>query len=327
MKEDTTIAKSIMVASKGAKRTCLTKREKYDSAFKKFLSEKIILAWIMKSCVVECHDLEVRYIAEHCIEGTPEVGKIPMLPDETNMPLIEGDNTEDTSVTEGMVRYDIRFKALIPGTNTSIQLLINTECQYDYYPGYPLITRAIYYCSRMISAQYGKEFELSHYEKIKKVYSIFICSKPPKGIEHTITSYHVTEENLVGTATLNVKHYDLLTAVMVCLGDPAAADNGSVLKLLDVIASKKMNSEEKKQSLENDFQIPMTKELERQVSDMCNISQGIFEEGREEGREEGHIHDLKNLMESMNLSAREAVNILKVPKEKKAYYIELLKNQ
>jgi predicted transposase YdaD len=49
------------------------------------------------------------------------------------------------------------------------------------------------------------------------------------------------------------------------------------------------------------------------------------EEGRKEGREEGRINDLQNLMESMALSAEEAVKILKIPEEKRAYYIDILK--
>jgi hypothetical protein len=237
----------------------------------------------MKSCVVECHDLDVTYIAEHCIEGMPEVGKVPVLPDETNTPLIEGTNTEDTSMTEGTVRYDIRFRAVIPGSEAPIHLILNAEGQSDFYPGYPLITRSVYYCSRMISSQYGKEFDHSQYELIKKVYSIFICTNPPKRMEHTINAYRITEENLVGNAVLDVRHYDLLTAVMVCLGNPDAADDGSVLRLLDVIVSEKMNAGEKMQLLENDFQIPMTREIEGKVSEMCNVSQGIFEKGVEEG--------------------------------------------
>ena len=56
-----------------------------------------------------------------------------------------------------------------------IALIINVEAQNDFYPGYPLIKRGIYYCCRMISSQYGREFTGPHYEKIKKVYSIWIC--------------------------------------------------------------------------------------------------------------------------------------------------------
>jgi hypothetical protein len=44
-----------------------------------------------------------------------------------------------------------------------------------------------------------------------------------------------------------------------------------------------MNANEKIKSLEKDFMIPMTQEPERKVSDMCNVSQGIYEEGVKDG--------------------------------------------
>lgn len=50
----------------------------------------------------------------------------------------------------------------------------------------------------MISAQYGTEFTEAHYEKIKKVYSIWICMNPPKNRENSITSYLISEKNLIG---------------------------------------------------------------------------------------------------------------------------------
>ena len=45
-----------------------------DSSCKRLLSEKIILAWIMKSCLEEYKDVDVNEIAEKYIEGTPEIG-------------------------------------------------------------------------------------------------------------------------------------------------------------------------------------------------------------------------------------------------------------
>ena len=72
------------------------------------------------------------------------------------------------------------FFAVAPVSGELIRLIINIEAQNDYYPGYPLIKRGLYYCSRMISAQYGTEFTGSHYEQIKKVYSIWICINPPR---------------------------------------------------------------------------------------------------------------------------------------------------
>ena len=72
----------------------------------------------------------------------------------------------------------------------------------------------------MLSAQYGSVFTQSHYEALRKVYSIWICSHPPLERENTITSYAVEERPLVGNVTEPVRHYDLLNVTMICLGSP-----------------------------------------------------------------------------------------------------------
>lgn len=53
---------------------------------------------------------------------------------------------------------DICFCAKAPVSKEKIRFIINIEVQNDFYPGYPIIKREIYYCSRMISSQYGAEF-------------------------------------------------------------------------------------------------------------------------------------------------------------------------
>ncbi len=147
----------------------------YDAACKRVLSEKAVLARIMKACLAEYQDCDVGEIAEKYIEGQPQVSSLPVLPDEGGT-IISGMDTEDKSVHEGTVTYDIRFRAIVPGSLDRIGLIINVEAQNDFYPGYPLIKRGIYYCCRMISSQYGREFANSHFEKISKVYSIFIAN-------------------------------------------------------------------------------------------------------------------------------------------------------
>ena len=129
-------------------------KQKYDAACKRLLSEKIILAWIMKNTIKEYASYTVQEIADNYIEGTPQVGEIPVLPDETNS-RITGTGVEDITITEGSITYDIRFFAILPRNMEMVRMIINLEAQNDFYPGYPLIKRAIYYCSRMISAQYG----------------------------------------------------------------------------------------------------------------------------------------------------------------------------
>ncbi len=280
MNTDTTIAKNIRVADEKAS---------YDAACKRLLSEKIILAWIMKNCLEEYRDCNVDEIAEKYIEGTPQVGEAAVAPDESNrISMIQGAGNEDISMTEGTVTYDIRFLATAPVSGELIRLIINVEAQNDFYPGYPLIKRGIYYCSRMISAQYGTEFTNSHYENIKKVYSIWICMNPPKSRENSITRYYISEENLVGSVKERKADYDLMAAVMICLGK--AGDSGTdLLKLLNVLLSTETGSQDKCQILEEDFQIRMTLALESEVSLMCNLSKGVEEKGIEKGRQEGKI--------------------------------------
>lgn len=72
------------------------------------------------------------------------------------------------------------------------------EAQTDFYPGYPLIKRGIYYCCRMISSQYGREFTGPHYEKLKKAYSIWVCMNPPGCRKNSIIRYRLEEKPLVG---------------------------------------------------------------------------------------------------------------------------------
>ena len=129
-------------------------KEIYDESCKNILANKIILAWIMKSCMKEYKDCSIRDIADHYIEGTPEISQREVHRDEvpaSDPGKIRGENTEDKAVNEGTVRCDIMFRAILPQSQERIELIINIEAQKDFYPGYPLIKRGIYYGCRMLS--------------------------------------------------------------------------------------------------------------------------------------------------------------------------------
>ena len=110
---------------------------------------------------------------------------------------------------------------------------------------------------------------------------------PPKNRENTITRYYVEEENLVGKVKEEKRNYDLLTAVMICLGQPEDLDEAGVLRLLNVLLSTETKPEEKCHILENDFLIKMTQSLESEVSLMCNLSEGVERKGIEKGIQQG----------------------------------------
>ena len=81
-------------------------KAQYDAACKRLLSEKIILAWIMKECLEEYRDYDVKEIVEKYIEGEPQVSTMPVMPDATGT-MIRGMNAEDTSLHEGIITYSI----------------------------------------------------------------------------------------------------------------------------------------------------------------------------------------------------------------------------
>lgn len=306
------------------------KNASYDASCKRLLANKEILAWIMKSCLEEYRDFDVDEIAEKYIEGDPQVAQMELNPDEGmgESGQIKGMNTEDSTIREGTIAYDIRFWATVPKKAEAIRLIINIEAQNDFYPGYPLVKRGIYYCSRMISSQYGTEFIEAHYEKMKKVYSIWICPHPPKNRENTITRYFIQEENLIGEALEKRENYDLMTVIMICLGRSGSDRYQGILKLLDVLLSSEREVEEKKKILQEEFDIRMTKTLESEVSIMCNLSKGIEEsgikKGIKEGIKEGVLSSIKNLMESMGWPVEQAMEALKVPKSEQQQYANML---
>ncbi len=334
MERETPVAEDIRITGENAR--C-------DEACKRLLSTKEILAHILKACVEEYRDCDVRDIAGKYIEGQPEVSEVPVMPDETNAPRVRGLSDTDKTLTEGTVTYDIRFMASAPATGEPIRLIVNIEAQKNYRTGYPLIKRGIYYCSRMISAQYGTEFVKSNYQNVRKVYSIWICLDVPKEWENTITRYHIVEENLVGHAREQIKNYDLLTAVLVGLGKPDGENYDGVLKMLGALFSGENSITEKKRILEQDFDIPMTETLERRLSEMCNLSQGFeergmkrgFEKGRIEGRAEGRtegriestISTIRNLMGSMGWTLEQVMDAMQLPEADRPKYAEMMKTQ
>ena len=200
---------------------------------------------------------------------------------------ITSQQVEDKSEREGTVFYDIRFTAVAPSDGKPIRLIINIEAQNNFHPGYPLLKRAIYYCSRMISSQYGTVFTKSHYEKIEKVYSIWICTMPTKKWAYTITRYRMREENLVGQTQAPREDYDLLTPILVCLGSKQYTELKGLLRMLNLVLLDNVSPESKTKTLKEEFHVQVTPHLEKGVAEMCNLSEGIEKRGEARGEARG----------------------------------------
>ena len=92
-------------------------------------------------------------------------------------------------------------------------------------------------------------------------------------------------------------------------------------------------AEEKTKVLSEEFAITMTEILEGGIYDMCNLSKGVeqkgFQRGIEQGiqqeREAGTLRSIQNLMDTLHLTAEQAMDALKVDTAKRSIYVEKLK--
>ena len=266
-------------------------QDRYDRACKRLLSEKEVLGWILHECLDEFKDISPATIASTCIDGDPEVGAAPVHAD-GEATLIAGLNSEDSSISEGTIWYDIRFRALVPTTGEAVGMIVNVEAQGNFYPGYPLLKRAAYYCGRMISSQYGRVFANAHYEKLQKVCSIWICPNPPAGFRNTITRFSIAEEQLVGTAHLDPSEYDLIEMILACPDGDRQNSGDGLLRLLGTLLASEKSAEERKAIIHNEFGIAMSQRLSDEVVEMSNVSKGLeemwYRQGVDKGYSEGH---------------------------------------
>lgn len=92
-----------------------------------------------------------------------------------------------------------------------------------------------------------------------------------------------------------------------------------LLKMLEVLLSDEVLPEEKKKILKSEFDIVMTKTMEREAIEMCNLSQGIVDRTT--------INHIISMMEGLNLSEEECMRILKVPEEYWELYHMMLQDK
>ena len=93
------------------------------------------------------------------------------------------------------------------------------------------------------------------------------------------------------------QNYDLMGIVFVYLGNSKVKDQ--MMNLLDLMFKSRKKASEKITVLHTDFGIDLTREREGDLETMCNLGEGIYEdglmkgkqvgweEGRAEGRKEG----------------------------------------
>jgi len=239
----------------------------YDNSAKRLIAHKIILARILVKTVEEFKGMDPLEVAA-LIEGLPYISAVPVEPGLTNAVHFQngqrlvGFNTENQELNEGLVRFDIVFYVRMKDGLS--QIIINVEAQKDEPSDYEILNRAVFYVSRLVSSQKERDFENSSYDDIKSVYSIWIC----------------------------------MNIIMIGLAKelPEHDETYELHRLLGALLSRELTIDEKLDIIGNEYDIPLEENFRKDISTMCNLSQGVKEEGiaigrregLEEGRREGH---------------------------------------
>ena len=113
--------------------------------------------------------------------------------------------------------------------------------------------------------------------------------------------------------------------IMVCLGRPEDVEKGTRLhQLLNTLLSDTLTPEEKIKAIKHDYNIVTTVELEGGLATMCNLSDHIEEKAIQRGISEERFSNLRAVMENLNLTAEQAMDVLNVPQEERAQYMAKL---
>ena len=306
--------------------------KKLDALAKKIIANRHFLGRILKEYVPEFRDIPYEDICDKYIEPKIYIGKVAVERDLTNPSMdeadvamdeasdtIDGIMNEDTTVTEATVTYDVLFKVKCPGKSGKyMEFYINIEAQADYYPGYPLEIRALYYASRRFASQLRHITRKTNYGALDKVYSIWLVmgDTVPQYAAGTVSYYHMTKEDLVGAFEQDADIYDKISTIMIRFDEKTDIED-PYLKSLQTIFKKHTTKEEKRSAFESQG-IVIDDQLEGGMDDMCNYGSYVatssrkegLKEGLKEGRKEG-VNGTIEILRDMNVPERDIAEKIK----------------
>lgn len=151
------------------------------------------------------------------------------------------------------------------------------EAQKDEPTSYEILNRAIFYASRLISSQKERDFVKSGYDDIKRVYSIWICMNME---QNSMNHIHFVNDAVIGNHEWKGK-IDLINIIMIGIAKelPEQDERYELHRLLGALLAQKLTVDEKMSIMETEYDIELEENLRRDVSTMCNLSEGIEEKG------------------------------------------------
>lgn len=302
---------------------------KQDASSKQVMKDRYFLANILKAVVPEYKDVSEHDIAFKYIEPKSIMDNVAVSRNLTNHTKIIGSSEEDSTVNEGIIKYDVIFEAIAPvevqeqkykrkkkGKTIQINLKIDMEAQMDYNPKYPISKRAMFYCARMLSAEFDGKAETMNYNDLYKVYSIWICFDPPQYVSNTISRFKTVKEDVLGEVTIPEIDYNLMESVIIRLGKEEDAPDNKMYDLLYALFGNKPGNEKINKLHELGY---AGTSLEKEAKTMISFSERTKEIGYNTGMQQGiqqgmqqATYDMILKMYKKGMSANQIADIMDI---------------
>ena len=194
-------------------------------------------------------------------------------------------------------------------------MYLNLEAQSDYYPGYPIEPRGIYYASRRLTAQLKKVDKDTNYGSLQKVYSIWLCmGNVPVYAENTVSLYSLNKNDIIGIVKRNKEIYDLITVIIMRYTDKTELKD-QTLQMLQTLSSDRLSKKEKLKRLKN-LGMRVDDRIEEGVGKMCNMGDYIEAKAIKKGMlmgKEREVGILRTQLEKKKRTPKETAELLELP--------------
>lgn len=254
---------------------------KYDEVAKTNLHFPKLIAPILKAVVPEYKACSIDDIVNYIVKDSISDDAV----DDVSV-IVGRADTEISSISDKLIRYDSRFKVINPELSDEsicVYLHIDLEVQNDYRPDnpkYPIIKRAIYYGAREIGSQLGIITGETNYDRLEKVYSIWICNENiPVKLRNTVTSYQITKSDVIGKTNEPDRDYDLLNVIMIRRGNNEAT--ADIFEYLTAFFTSNIDGICKYVNIRDD------EEVMKGVERMTGLGQSIYQSGIQQGIDQG----------------------------------------
>ena len=260
-----------------------------DKKFKEFIRRTDVLAAFLHAYVDEFKDCSRDTIID-CIQK------------ENTDKYVQERNVFPDSGKKNGIEVDTLFRVKLPESDSSVAVYVNIEGQNKYYLPYKIERRVEAYVSELIAAQKGIEYKKQEYDKIKKIYSIWLLFDHPNRRKNAIIRYDRTPNVIYGDLESNKLNFDLANITIVYVG-AYNEELSEAMGLVTALFGSGLTDDERYATLADKYKIQLNDEDNRRLRDIVSWAESFYvgyeeckriseTEGRAKGMAEGRAEGM-----------------------------------